>query len=82
MAKMFGVPINDGRGQQVKPDHTIVLPFRSSASDFAMATDTEGVFKCMMCLTLVQADLCAALHVGVRQSVDNEQRALDPPDLP
>ena len=82
MAKMFGVPINDDRGQQVQPGHAIVLPFRSSVSDFALATDTEGVFQRMMCLTLIQANLCAALHVGVQQPVDNEQGALDPPDFP
>lgn len=82
MAKMFGVPINGDRGQQVKSGQVIVLPFRSSVSDFALATDTEGVFQRMMRLTLVQADLCAALQVGVQQPVDNEQSALDPPDLP
>ena len=81
-AKMFGVPINDDRGQQVQPGHAIVLSFRGSVSDFTLATDTEGVFQRMMCLTLVQADLCTALHIGIQQPIDNEQGALDPPDLP
>ena len=81
MAKVLAIPVDDDRGQQVQPGHAIVLSLRGSVSDFALATDTEGVFQRMMCLTFVQADLCAALHVGVQQPIDNEQGALNPPDL-
>ena len=35
-----------------------------------------------MCFSLVQADIGAALHVGVEQPFDDEQCAFDPADLP
>lgn len=56
-----------------KLGHAIVLRFRSSAWDFALATDTQGAFQRMMCLTLVQTDLGTALHVGVQQPIDCER---------
>lgn len=66
LAKMFGVPINDDRGQQVKPCHAIVLSFRGSVSDFALTPDAQRIFQGMMRLTLVQTDLGTALHVGAQ----------------
>lgn len=35
-----------------------------------------------MRLAFVQPDLGAALHVGVEQPVDDEERPLDPSDFP
>ena len=34
-----------------------------------------------MGLTLVETNLGAALHVGIEQPVDDEERPLDPPDF-
>jgi hypothetical protein len=34
-----------------------------------------------MGFSFVQADLRAALHVGVQQPIDDEQRPFDPPDF-
>ena len=82
VAKMFGVPKNDDRGQQVQPGQAIVLSFGGSVSDFALTPDAQRIFQGMMRLTLVQTDLGTALYVGVQSPVDNEQGSLDPRDLP
>ena len=82
LAEMLGVPIDDNRGQQVQPGHAEVLPLAGSVADFALATDPEGILQGVMGLTLVQADLGTALHVGVEQPVDDEERPLDPSDFP
>jgi len=78
---MFGVPINDDGGEQVKPGHAIVLPFRSSVSDFALAADTQGVFQSVTGLTFVLADLGTTPHVCVEELFDDEEGALDAADF-
>jgi len=41
----------------------------------------EGVLQRMVRLALVEADFGAALHASAEDPFDDEQRALDPPDL-
>ena len=82
MAEMFGVPIDDDGGEQVQPGHPEVLSFAGAVADFALTADAQGVFQSMMRLALVETDLGAALHVGVEQPVDDEQRPLDPSYFP
>lgn len=82
MAEMLGVPIDNDRGEQVEACHPEVLAFGGSVADFALATDAEGVFQGMMGRAFVQADLGAALHVGIKQPFDNEERPFDPSDFP
>ena len=79
---MLGVPVDDDGGEQVEACHAEVLPFCCAVADFALAADAEGVFQGVMRLAFVQPDLGAALHVGVEQPVDDEERPLDPSDFP
>ena len=72
---MLGVPIDDDRGEQVETCHAEVLTFGGSVTDFTLSTDAQGVFQGMVCLAFVQTDLGAALHVGVEQPVNDEERA-------
>ena len=81
MPEMLGVPIDDDRGEQVEPGHAELLPFGGPVADFTLAADAQGVFQGVMGLSLVQADLGAALHIGVKQPFDNEERSFDPSDF-
>lgn len=81
VSEMLGVPVDDDCGQQVQACHAEVLTFGGAIADFALAADAQGVFQGMVGFTFVQADLGAALHVGVEQPVDDEQRPFDPSDF-
>src|SRR3546814_9129756 len=50
---------------------------RRAGADFALTADAQGIFQRMMCLALVEADLCTALHADVEYPFDDEQRPLD-----
>ena len=64
---MLGVPVDNNRSEQVQAGHAEVLTFGGSVADFPLATDAQGIFQGVVCLTLVQTDLCAALHVRIEQ---------------
>jgi hypothetical protein len=81
LAEILGVPVVDDGGAQIEADHTEVLAFGGAVADFTLATDAKGVFQGMMRLTLVQADLGTALHVGIEHPVNDEQRPFHPPDF-
>ena len=77
LPEMLGVPVDDYCREQVQPGHAVVLPLRGSVTDFALATDAQCIFEGMMGLALVETDLGAALHVSIKQPIDDEKRALD-----
>lgn len=70
--EMFCVPINDDGSKKVQPGHPEVLPLSCPITDFALAANAQGVLEGVMRLSLVQADLSATLHVGIKQPVDDE----------
>ena len=72
LAEVFGVPVDDDGGEQVQPCHAEVLGFGGAVADFALTANAQGVFESMMGLTLVQADLGTALHVGIEGPFDDE----------
>ena len=72
LSKMLGVPEYDDRGQQVQTCQTVMLALGGAIADFALTTDTEGVFQGMMGFSLVQTNIGAALHVDIEQPVDDE----------
>ena len=76
-AELGGIPVNDDGGEQVEPSHAVVLALAGAVADFALAPDAERVLECVMSLALVQAGVGPALHIGVEQPVDDEERALD-----
>lgn len=80
-AKVLGVPVNDDLGEQVQPVHSEVLALGCSITDFTLATNAQGVFQRMMRFALIQADLGTALHIGIQQPIDDEQRPFDPADF-
>lgn len=57
VTEVFGVPIDNGGGQEVQPSHAEVLTFGCPVADFALAADSQGILEGMMGLTLVEADL-------------------------
>ena len=81
LAKMLGVPIDDDGGEQVQPCHAEVLGFGGAVADFTLAANAQGVFQSVMGLTLVQADLGTALHVGIEGPFDDEERPFYPSDF-
>ena len=82
VSELFGIPINDDGGQQIEASDAEVLSFRGTVADFSLTPDPKSTFQGVMCLSLVKADMGAALHVGVEQPFDDEQCAFDPADLP
>ena len=81
MPEMLGVPIDNNRSEQVQAGHAEVLTFGGSVADLPLATDAQGIFQGVVCLTLVQTDLCAALHVRIEQPFHNEQSPFHPSDF-
>lgn len=56
-AELFGIPVNDGGGQQIEARDAEVLSLRGSVADFPLTPDPEGTFQGVMCFSLVQADM-------------------------
>ena len=81
LPEVFGVPVDDDGRQQVQPGHAEVLSFDGPITDFALAATAQSVFQGVMGLALVETDLDTALHVGIEQPVDDEERALDATDF-
>jgi hypothetical protein len=81
LPEVLGVPVDDDGGQQVQPCHTVVLTFDGPIADFALPPDAQGVFQGVMGLALVEANLGTTLHVGIKQPIDDEERALDAADF-
>ena len=81
LAEVFGVPVGDDGGEQIEAGHAEVLAFGGAVADFTLAADAQGVFQGMMGLSLVETNLGAALHVGIEQPFDDEQRPFHPPDF-
>ena len=75
--EMGGIPVDDDGGEQVEPGHAVVLALAGAVADFALAPDLERVRS----PALVQAGVGSALHIGVEQPVDDEERAFDPSDF-
>ena len=73
LTEVFGVPVDDDGGEQVETGHAVVLPFGGAIPDFTLSPDAQGVFQGVMGLTLVQANLGPALHVGVEEPFDDEE---------
>ncbi|MGF6862463.1 hypothetical protein ABIE69_003051 [Rhodobacteraceae bacterium MBR-64] len=57
LTEVFGVPVDNDGGEQVETGHAIVLTLGRAIPDFALASDAQSVFQCVMRLALVQADL-------------------------
>ena len=81
LAEMGGFPVNDDGGEQVEPVHSVVLALAQAFADFAPAHDPECVLEGVMSLALVQAGAGPALHTGVEQPVDDDERSLHPSDF-
>ena len=73
--------LNDDGGEQVEPGHAVVLALAGAVADFALAPDAECVLERVMSPALVRAGVGPALHIGVEQPVDDEERAFDPSDF-
>jgi len=58
-----------------------VLAFGCSVPDFAFAAAAQGVLDGVVGFTLVRPDRGPALHVGIEQPFDDDQRAFDAADL-
>ena len=69
-------------GRTVETCHAVVLALSSSITDFALAANAKGVFQGVVRLALIQTNIGTALHICIKQPVDDEQRALYAPDFP
>ena len=53
LSEELGVPVDDDCGEQIEACHAEVLGFGGAVADFALVTNTQGVFQGMMSLTLI-----------------------------
>jgi hypothetical protein len=81
-SKMLGVPVNDDGCEQFQPCHAKVLSFGCKVVEFALVSGTQSILEGVMGFTFVEADPGTALHIGVKQPVDDEQGSLEPSDFP
>ena len=81
VGEMGGIPIDDDGGEQVESGHAVVLALARAVADFTLAADPERVLEGVMGLALVQAGVGPALHIGVEEPLDDEERSLDPSDF-
>ena len=77
-AGMHSIPVDYDGGEQVQPGHAVVLGLAGAVAEFALSPDVEGVLEGVMTLALVQAGVGPALHIGVKEPVDDEEGAFDP----
>src|SRR3546814_4116493 len=77
MAKVQGVPVDDDGGEQVEAGDPVMLTLRRAVVDFALTADVQGIFQRMICLALVEADLCTALHADVEYPLDRKSTRLN-----
>ena len=81
LAQAGCVPVDDDCSQQVERGHPKMLALSRPVADFSLSADPQSVLQRVVRLALVEADLDAALHVGVQDPFDHEQRPLDAADL-
>ena len=79
--KLLCIPEDDDGGEQVQTCNAEVLAFRGAVADFALATDPQGTFQSMVCLTFIEANVGTTLHVRVERPFDDEECPFNPPDF-
>lgn len=82
MAKVDGIPVDDDRRQQIQPGDPVMLPLSGSITDFTLTADAQGTLEGMVGFALVEANLGAALHIGIEDPLDDKESALDAADFP
>jgi hypothetical protein len=58
-----------------------MLALRCTIPDLPLPSDTQGVFKRMVCLTFIQPNLRTSLHVSIKQPIDDEECPFNPSDF-
>lgn len=81
MAGILRIPVNEDGSQHVQPGHAVVLSLGGAIPNLTLATDPQRIFQSVMRLTIVQPDLCAALHICIKQPFNDEQCPFDPANL-
>lgn len=81
LAQAGCVPVDDDCGEEVERGHPKMLALGRPVADFALSADPQSVLQRVVRFALVEADLDAALHVGVQDPFDHEQRPFDAADL-
>jgi hypothetical protein len=81
LSEVLCVPVDNDCGEQIESRDAEVLAFGGAIADFALSTDAQRVLEGMMRLALIQADLGAALHVGIERPFEDEQRPFNPSDF-
>ena len=74
-------PVDCDRGEQVEPCHAVVLAFGCPVADLPLTTYAQSILQRVVSLTLVEADLGTALHIGIEQPFNDEQRPFNPSDF-
>ena len=75
------VPQHDGRRHQVEAGSAVALLLETAVADFAQAVEEHGASQRVARLALVQPGMHAAAQFHALQPVQDEQRALDAPQL-
>jgi hypothetical protein len=77
MAEMDGIPIDDNRGQEIKPSDPVMLSLCRAIADFTLTTDAKSILERMIGFALTVLDLGTSLHIRVEDLLYDEERAFD-----
>ena len=75
------VPEDDGRRHQVEAAGPVALLFETAVSNFSQPVEEHGAGQGVAGFALVQSGMHAAAQLDALQPVQNEQSALDAPQL-
>ncbi len=75
------VPQHDGRCHQVEAAGPVALLLETAVADFTQAVEEHGAGQRVAGFALVQPGMHAAAQLDALQPVQDEQRALDAPQL-
>ena len=75
------VPQHDGSRYQIEAASPVALLLETAVADFTQAVEKHGTGQCVARLALVQPGMHAAAQLDALQPVQDEQRALDAPQL-
>lgn len=79
--KIEGIPECDGCGEQGLPGGAMALVFESAVAQFAQAVEEDGTGERVAGLALVEDGAGTTPLLRIVEPVEQEQGALNPPDL-
>ena len=79
--QIYRVPQHDGRRHQIEAAGPVALLLKTAVADFTQSVEEDRPGQRVARLALIQPRMDAAAQLHALQPIQNEQRALDAPQL-